>query len=90
MGGVLVTTDAFLEGLSLANVPHVIYYDAPSNPRALEMRRGRFDRFGRSSPCTLYLFEDGSGTMVAESTATEMVTRSLRPEDGDAITRVVH
>jgi Rad3-related DNA helicase len=89
-GGVLVATDAALQGFELANVPHVIYYDAPSDPRALEMRRGRFDRFDRSSPCTLYLFQDGSGTMFAESTATEMVTRSLRPEDGEAITRVVH
>ena len=80
-GGVLISSDTALEGFSLAQVPHVIYYDLPSDPRVLEQRRGRFYCFGRSSPCTLYLFEDGSRTMVTEAKAAETVAKSLYPQD---------
>ena len=31
-GGVLVATDAALQGIELSQVKHVIYYDLPSDP----------------------------------------------------------
>jgi superfamily II DNA or RNA helicase len=66
-GGLLVGTDGGSEGIELRDVTHVIHYDVPTNPMIMEQRRGRVDRYGRTTPCTMYLFRDDSGTITFES-----------------------
>jgi superfamily II DNA or RNA helicase len=85
-GGVLIATDAVMEGFALTRVEHVIYYDLPQSRAVLEQRRGRFDRFGRTLPCTLYLLLDESGALVQEAEWTEIVKESLRPADDQPMT----
>src|SRR5262249_24609084 len=60
-GGVILGTDGALsEGIAIPQVTHVVHYDLPSNPVVLEQRRGRFDRFGRNKPLTMYVLRDES------------------------------
>lgn len=67
-GGLLVGSDGGIsEGIELGDVTHVIHYDVPTNPMTMEQRRGRVDRYGRTSPCTMYLFRDDSGAITFES-----------------------
>ena len=66
-GGLILSTDGALKGIKMPQVPHVVYYDLPSNPLALEYRQGRFNRFGRNSPLTMYAFRDESGVLPLES-----------------------
>ena len=67
-GGLLIGTDAALsEGIELGQVTDAIYYDLPANPMAPEQRRGRFDRYGRKTPCTVYLLRDESGVNSLET-----------------------
>jgi superfamily II DNA/RNA helicase len=67
-GGLLVGTDAGMsEGIELRDVTHVIHYDLPTNPMTMEHRRGRVDRYGRTTPCTMYLFRDDSGAITFEA-----------------------
>jgi ERCC4-related helicase len=66
--GLLVGTDAGIsEGIQLPDVTHVIHYDVPTNPMAMEQRRGRVDRYGRTAPCTMYVFRDDSKAIPFES-----------------------
>lgn len=65
-GGVLVMTSA-LEGLSLSFATAVIHYDLPSSPVAFARRRGRYDRYGRTNTCRVYLFEDESNALSFEA-----------------------
>jgi len=53
--------------IDLPDIEHVIHYDLPMNPEVLERRRGRFDRFGRMVPCTMYLLRDESGAIPNEA-----------------------
>ena len=67
-GGLLVGTDGGIsEGIELRDVTHVIHYDVPTNPMTMEQRRGRVDRYGRTTPCTMYLLRDDSGAITFES-----------------------
>ncbi len=66
-GGLLIGTDGGSEGIELRDVTHVIHYDVPTNPMTMEQRRGRVDRYGRTTPCTMYLFRDDSGAITFES-----------------------
>jgi superfamily II DNA/RNA helicase len=67
-GGILISTDASSQGLELSFVDQNINYDMPSNEMRMEIRWGRFDRFGRKKPFKMLallddnnVFED-SGT----------------------------
>jgi superfamily II DNA/RNA helicase len=77
-GGLLVSTDAGLEGATLQEVAHVIHYDLPSNPKILDQRLGRFDRYGREVPCTMYLLRDESGAMPVEFPPTDSIISEHR------------
>ena len=71
-GGVLIGTDGGLsEGIELTKITHVIHYDLPSNPMIFEQRRGRFERYGRDTPCKVYLLRDESGILPLESRLVE-------------------
>ena len=72
-GGVLVGTDAALEGAVLGEVNHVVHYDVPSNRMALEQRNGRFDRFGREIECEMYVLRDDSGALPSERQNIEQI-----------------
>jgi ERCC4-related helicase len=80
-GGILIGTDGGLsEGLEFPEVTHVIHYDLPSNPRVLAERRGRFDRFGRNTPCTMYLLRDESAVIPLESELIELATSTWKTD----------
>ncbi|MCX5812540.1 MAG: C-terminal helicase domain-containing protein [Proteobacteria bacterium] len=72
-GGLLIGTNAGLEGTTLEQVTHVIHYDLPSDPRALDQRVGRFDRYGRGEPYTAYVLRDGSGVIDFEVTSVDSI-----------------
>lgn len=57
-GGILVCTDATLEGMDLSQVRDVLHYDLPGSDRRLDQRLGRFLRFGRTTPGRMYLLCD--------------------------------
>jgi ERCC4-related helicase len=71
-GGLLVATDGGSEGIELRDVTHVIHYDVPRTPMIMERRQGRVDRYGQTTPCTMYVFRDNSGAIPFES---EMIDR---------------
>jgi superfamily II DNA/RNA helicase len=76
-GGVLVCTDVIPEGVDFPDVLDVLHYDLPQSPVLLEQRRGRFDRYGRVCPCTMYVFRDESGILIDEI----QLFRSLMPDE---------
>jgi len=79
-GGVLIGTDGGLsEGIELTEVSYVIHYDLPSNPMIFEQRRGRFERYGRDTPCKVYLLRDESGVLPLESRLIESAASKHRP-----------
>lgn len=57
---VLVVTDAVLQGFDLPEVSHAVNYDLPWSPMAVEQRRGRVDRMGRSRQLHFLFLDDGS------------------------------
>jgi len=65
-GGVLVATVAALQGLELAFARAVIHYDLPASPAAILVRDSRILRFGRTTPCMVYSFEDESSVLPLE------------------------
>ena len=62
-GGLLIATDASLEGVDLEKVTECINYDLPINMQRLEERLGRFSRFGRKSKIRMVIFRDQSRTL---------------------------
>ncbi|MDZ4781096.1 MAG: DEAD/DEAH box helicase [Planctomycetia bacterium] len=84
-GGLILGTDGALsEGISLPQVAHVVHYDLPSNPLILAKRCGRFDRFGRTGPLTMYVLKDESGVLAFESRLIERVALN-RDLDADVM-----
>jgi ATP-dependent helicase HepA len=78
-GGLLLATDgAVSEGIALAQVAHAIHYDLPLSPLRIEQRCGRFDRFGRETPLTMYFLLDESGVMPSESQLVNIITAAQR------------
>jgi len=55
-GGILVTTRAATEGITLSVVTDLVLYDVPDSKSALEQALGRFDRFGRQSRLNVHAF----------------------------------
>lgn len=75
-GGILLGTDnAITEGVDLSPVTHVFHYDLPTNPNRLEQRHGRFDRFGRSEPCVMFVFQDDSEVLSCERGVVQSATK---------------
>jgi hypothetical protein len=74
-GGVLVMTTAASEGVSLNYVGKVVHYDLPSSSLAFAQREGRYQRFGRSEPCQVYLLRDRSGVSTLEAMLLRVVSR---------------
>lgn len=77
-GGIILGTDGALsEGIAIPQVTHVIHYDLPPNPVVLDQRRGRFDRFGRNKPLTMYVLRDESQSISSESNLIELLSAKL-------------
>ena len=74
-GGLLITTAAASEGLSLNFVEAAIHYDLPMSPTAFAQREGRYHRYGRNLPCTVYFFEDETGALPLEDLLLRMVRK---------------
>jgi superfamily II DNA/RNA helicase len=65
-GGILISTDALLEGVSLEFVDESINYDLPIDPTKLEQRWGRFLRIGRKSEFRMVFMRDKSKSLIWE------------------------
>jgi len=65
-GQILVGTTTCLEGFELSSVDSVIHYDLPREEE-MEIRRGRYDRIGRTKACTAYAFVDESNALPFEA-----------------------
>jgi SNF2 family DNA or RNA helicase len=65
-GGILLATNAGMEGLSLAEVESLFLYDIPWDPRRLQQVCGRFQRFGRRAPLNVYLLSDPKAGSVVQ------------------------
>jgi hypothetical protein len=79
--GLLVGTDGGISGgIELRDVTHLIHYDVPTDPMIMEQRRGKVDRYGRTTPCTMYIFRDNSGVVPFES---EVIDRLAAVSLGD-------
>jgi len=61
--GVLVTSIAAMQGIELTEFRVVALYDLPQSPRAVEEVIGRFERYGRKTPCAFYIFRDTSDVL---------------------------
>lgn len=59
-GGLLIATDAGLEGVALETVAECINYDLPIDTRMFKQRWGRFARFGRKRRFRMVVFRDRS------------------------------
>ena len=75
-GGLLITTVAS-EGLSFNFVEAAVHYDLPMSPAAFAQREGRYHRYGRNLPCTVYFFEDETGALPLE----DLLLRAVRKLD---------
>jgi superfamily II DNA/RNA helicase len=81
-GGVLVCTDATAEGTNFPDVLHVLHYDLPTSRSKFELRKGHFDRYGRISPCKMYVFRDESGVLADETRLFETLMQDEIFSDG--------
>ncbi len=62
---VLLSTDLGGEGRNFQFAHHLVNYDLPWRPAAVEQRIGRLDRVGRTTPVDIHVFEV-PGTLSAE------------------------
>jgi superfamily II DNA or RNA helicase len=87
-GGLILGTDGGLsEGIAMPQITHVIHYDLPSQSLVFERRRGRFDRFGRTKPLTMYVFRDESKAVPSESRLIDMIAANQdKGIDGVSVT----
>ncbi len=73
-GGLLITTSAS-EGVSLNFVEAVIHYDLPLSPAAFAQREGRYHRYGRRQPCTVYFLDDETRALPLEGLLLRMAQK---------------
>lgn len=59
--GVLLATQAALQGIELPNVTDVVLYDVPRTVARLEVILGRFNRVGRTGPLSIYVLASTAG-----------------------------
>jgi len=85
-GGALCITTAASEGVSLNFVDAAIHFDLPVSPLLFAQREGRYDRFGRETPCAVFFFRDETGALPPEEVLLDMVQRfeALSGPEADA------
>jgi ATP-dependent helicase YprA (DUF1998 family) len=77
-GGVLTATRAAMsEGAALSEVTHVVLYDLPGSPVALQQVLGRFDRFGRRTQLNVYALRPSDNTRGLISQALQFLHESF-------------
>jgi ATP-dependent helicase HepA len=62
---VLLSTEVGGEGRNFQFAHHLVHYDLPWSPSAVEQRIGRLDRIGQSKPVDIHVF-DSKGTFSAD------------------------
>jgi len=75
--GVLVTTDAAGEGVTLEYVKECIIYDLPLSPITFEQRWGRFLRLGRKEEFRMVLLRDETRSFLWEENALKLLVDKL-------------
>lgn len=75
-GGLLITTAAASDGLSLSFVDAAIHYDLPMTPAAFAHIEGRYTGYDRNRSCTVYFLEDERGALPLEKVLLRMVSKS--------------
>jgi len=75
-GGILITTDVSLEGISLEFVEECINYDLPMNPLLFEQRWGRFLRLGRKDNFRMLSLKDESKSLKWEESLLKRITET--------------
>lgn len=79
-GGLLIATDAGLEGVDIIEEIQIIHYDLPWSSITIDQRIGRFNRYDRKAPCTMYVLRDESGVIPVESAPIDHITSAYRTE----------
>lgn len=77
-GGILISTDALLEGVSLEFVDESINYDLPIDPTKLEQRWGRFLRIGRKREFRMVFMRDKSKSLIWEEKLFETLENAIK------------
>jgi hypothetical protein len=72
-GGVLILAGNASDGVSLNYVTAVIHYDLPSASAAFAQREGRYQRFGRTERCDIFLLRDAADAFALESLQLRLV-----------------
>jgi len=80
-GGILISTDAMLEGVALQFVDEALNYDLPISPIKLEQRWGRFLRIGRKSEFRMVFMRDKSGAFPWEENLLRKLERLIKSEE---------
>jgi superfamily II DNA or RNA helicase len=90
-GGILITTSAS-EGVSLNFVEAVVHYDLPFSGVAFAAREGRYHRYGRRQPCTVYFLKDETDALPVEELLHRVVQKFgvVSAEIGDDVESLVH
>jgi len=83
-GGVLITTDASLSGITLEFVNKCINYDLPPNPQVFEQRWGRFLRLGRNTDFEMVILRDESNSLPWEEDLAKAIEDTLLPEGSNS------
>ncbi len=80
-GGILISTDAMLEGVALQFVDEALNYDVPVNQIKLEQRWSRFLRIGRKTEFRMVFMRDRSGALTWEKDLLNKIERSMSSEE---------
>ena len=81
-GGLLIATDAGLEGVALENVAECINYDLPIDTRMFKRRWGRFARFGRKGGFRMVVFRDQTKALSWEEDLFKTLDDMVSSEEG--------
>ncbi len=79
-GGILLTTDVAAEegvgGFALDYVDECLNYDLPESPDKFEQRRGRFDRYGRTTDFEMVWLRDRSKSLAWEERTLQLLEQT--------------
>jgi hypothetical protein len=65
-GGILVSTDASMQGFEFPSPSTVIHYDIPWTPNALAMRINRFQRYGKAGEIEMFAIVESNSPMASK------------------------
>ena len=82
-GGILISTDAMLEGVALQFVDEAMNYDVPVSSIKLEQRWGRFLRIGRISEFRMVFMRDKSEAFPWEENLLKSRSCGVKPSKFD-------